>query len=138
MRDAVIREAMTWLGTPYHHRGRLKQIGVDCAQFPLLVYSACGLIEPFDAPDYPADWHLHKSDERYLAAVTARAREIETGQAGPGDFLLFKMGKCFAHGAILIAWPRIIHAVVGHGVMLDEAHSGRLSGKAVKVFTLWD
>ncbi len=27
----VVRTARTWLGTPYHHQGRLKGVGVDCA-----------------------------------------------------------------------------------------------------------
>ena len=37
LRARIVAEAMTWLGTPYHHRGKLKGIGVDCAQLPLCV-----------------------------------------------------------------------------------------------------
>ena len=133
-----MREALTWLRTPYHHRGTIKGVGVDCAMFPMLVYAACGLIETFDPGDYPPDWHLHRSDERYLNAVRARASEIDPTEAQRGDFVVFRVGRCYAHGAIVIKWPRIIHAVVGHAVMLDEATNGKLTGKPVKAFTLWD
>ena len=30
-KEDVVREAKTWLGTPFHHQGRLKGVGVDCA-----------------------------------------------------------------------------------------------------------
>ena len=137
MREAVIREAMSWLRTPYHHRGTIKGIGVDCAQFQMQVYATCGLIQPFDPGDYPPDWHLHRSDERYLNTVSARAREIDESDVQRGDFVVFRVGRCYAHGAIIIEWPRIIHAVVNQCVMLDEATTGRLSRAPRKAFTLW-
>ncbi len=136
-RSAVVAEALSWLRTPYHHRGRLKHTGVDCAQFPLQVYAACGLIDPFDPGDYPPDWHLHRSQERYLEPVCRLARQIEPATVQPGDFVVFRVGRCFAHGAIVIDWPRIVHAVVNHCVMLDEATSGRLAKSPFLAFTLW-
>ncbi len=137
LRSAVVAEALSWLRTPYHHRGRLKGVGVDCAQFPLQVYAACGAIQPFDTGDYPPDWHLHRSEERYLGPVRRLACEIEVTDMHPGDFAVFRAGRCFAHGAIVIEWPRIIHAVVGQCVMLDEAGQGRLAGSRCKGFTLF-
>ncbi len=136
-REAVVAEALTWLRTPYHHQGALKGIGVDCAHFPLAVYGACGLVAPFDPGDYPPDWHLHRSEERYLAHVQRLAHEIDPADIKPGDFALFRVGRCFAHGAIVIAWPRIVHAVVNRWVTLDEATSGMTAGRPVKAFTLW-
>lgn len=136
-REDVIVEAMTWLRTPYHHRGTIRGVGVDCAQFPMQVYAACGFLEAFDPGEYPPDWHLHRSDERYLGAVRARAREIDPPSADVGDFVIFRIGRCFAHGAIVVSWPRIIHAVVDRCVMLDEATNGRLSERPLKAFTLW-
>jgi cell wall-associated NlpC family hydrolase len=29
-REAVIAEARTWLGTPWHHQASLKGVGCDC------------------------------------------------------------------------------------------------------------
>ncbi len=136
-RAQVVAEALTWLRTPYHHRGTIKGVGVDCAQFPMRVYATCGLIEPFDTGDYPPDWHLHRSEERYLAAVSSRARQVDPSDVGPGDFVVFRLGRCYAHGAIVVDWPRVIHAVVDACVMLDEATSAQLFERRIKAFTLW-
>jgi cell wall-associated NlpC family hydrolase len=136
-RNLVVREARSWLGTPYHHRGMLKGIGVDCAQFPMLVYSSCGLFPAFKTGDYPPDWHLHRNEERYLLRVSERAREIPETALEPGDFALFRVGRCYAHGAIVTRWPTIIHAVIDRAVILDTANGGRLGTSARKFFTLW-
>ena len=49
MRDAVVAEAKTWLGTPWRHMQRIKGVGVDCANLPAAVYEACGVIEHVEA-----------------------------------------------------------------------------------------
>jgi phage terminase large subunit-like protein len=49
----------------------------------------------------------------------------------------FAWGRCFAHGAIVVAWPLIIHAVVHVGVVLDDGTDGRLKGRVRRYFTLW-
>jgi cell wall-associated NlpC family hydrolase len=162
-RSAVLVEARNWLGTPYHHMGRVKGVGADCATFPAEVYAAVGLIAPPDIDFYPPDWHLHAalrpdqsrpkgpgqipSHELYLARVTEYAIEVES--PCPGDFALWRIGRAFAHGAIVIAWPRIIHAVVGIGVIEDDGEAptlafGRSRDRATtdgkrprKFFSLW-
>ncbi len=39
----VVRVARTWLGTPYHHQGRVKGAGVDCAGLSVGVAKELGL-----------------------------------------------------------------------------------------------
>ena len=34
----AVQEALTWLGTPYHHQGRVKGVGVDCGTLICEVY----------------------------------------------------------------------------------------------------
>ena len=68
-RAAVVAEALTWLGTPWAHRGRVKGVGVDCAQFVLAAYAGAGVIQAFDTGEYPRDWHIHKGEERFLSFV---------------------------------------------------------------------
>ena len=135
-RRQVVHEALSWVGTPYHHRGTLKGVGVDCAQFPRLVYQSCGMLVPFDTGNYPPDWHLHRGEERYLDRVRGFAREIDIDPQ-PGDFALFRIGRCYAHGAIVTEWPDLVHAVVGLAVIPDTADSGTLRGRARKFFTVW-
>jgi len=113
-REDITTEALSWIGTPYHHHGRLKGVGADCAMFPAAVYG----VEP-DIGPYPAQWHLHHDEERYLEAVLRHAVPVEA--PGEGDFVLWKYGRCFSHGGIVIRWPLVVHARLGLGVILDDA-----------------
>ena len=122
----VVAEARTWLRTPYHHNQRTKGAGVDCANLPAAVYAAAGMIPEIPPEEYSAQWHLHcNSDdpdtERYLKRVLEYAREF-SGPPGPADFVLWKVGRRWAHGAIVIEWPVIIHAAARAGeVILGDA-----------------
>lgn len=107
-RAAVVREAETWLGTPYHGNADVKGAGVDCAMLPLRVYSNVGLVPFIDPRPYPMQWSLHQRQERYLMKVLEYFREIEV--PAQGDFVMFKFGKCWAHGGIVVDWPDLIHA----------------------------
>jgi len=135
-RAAVVAEARAWLNTPYHHAAQIRGAGVDCAMLPAAVYRAAGLIPDLAVAHYPPDWHLHRDAERYLDIVTAHAREVPA-PTGPGDFVLYRWGRCFAHGAIVLDWPRIVHAVIHVGVVLDHGDAGRLAERPRRFFTLW-
>lgn len=135
-RETVVAEARRWIGTPYHHAGRVRGAGVDCAMLPAEVYAACGLVPRLEPEHYPPDWHLHRDAERYLAVVTRHACEVPE-PTGPGDFVAWRWGRCFAHGAIIVRWPEIIHAMIHVGVVLDHGEQGRLANRARRFFTLW-
>lgn len=146
-RRAVVAEAHTWLRTPYHHMGRVKGAGVDCATLLAEVYARTGVVPSFEIPFYPPDWHLHRNAERYLDAILAHAAEIGTLPA-PGDVAMWRFGKCFSHGAIVIDWPLVIHSYAGRGCVLEDVEKAvwlsRLTGRRnrddgtrpVKFFTL--
>lgn len=127
-RAAILAEARSWIGTPFHHRARIKGSGVDCAQLVIAVYSACGLIEEFEPADYPPDWHLHRDEERFLNYVVERARQVESPE--PGDLILMQFGRCYSHGAILVDDATCIHAFVGRGVELGDLAEWRRRPKA--------
>ena len=138
-RARVVAEARAWLGTPYHHRARLKGVGVDCAQLPIGVWSAVGLIEAFDTGDYPADWHLHRDEERYIGFVRRYASEIAEASAQPGDLVLFKFGRAFSHGAILVAPGVVVHAVRKEGrvTLGDLGRDVDLIDRPRRYFSFW-
>lgn len=118
-RMAVVDEALTWLGTPYHHLGRVKGAGTDCGQFLAGVYDAAGVIPNPEVPDdYPHDWHLHRGEERYLQAVLKYAKAVE--HPAPGDVAVFRYGRCISHGGIILLWPVMIHSYLRIGVTLDD------------------
>jgi cell wall-associated NlpC family hydrolase len=136
-RERVISTALSWLGTPYHHHARVKGAGVDCGQFVAAVFEEAGVIPSLVPDDYPHDWHLHRSEERYLGYVSRYARPNE-GPRLPGDIALYQYGRCISHGAIVVAWPQIIHAYIGLGVILDDAEANAaLAQRFVGVWSVW-
>lgn len=111
-RAAVVAEALSWQGTPYHHMATLKGVGTDCGQFLICVYRNVGLIPATDTGAYRMDWHFHRDDERYLRFVEQFAAQVP-GPPQPADIVLYKFGRVISHGAIVIEWPQIIHAYRG-------------------------
>ncbi len=151
-RAAVVAIAQTWIGTPYRSGAQKRgpNGGVDCANLPAAVYPEAKVIPPFDVEFYPQDWHLHRGTERYLAKVLEHAFELPAGTLPqPGDLAAWKFGRCFSHGAIVVKWPRIIHAFLGGPCTFANAEQeqrlkyvgepGPNQGKLreVKFFTLW-
>jgi NlpC/P60 family putative phage cell wall peptidase len=133
-RAAVVAEAESWIGTPYHHAARVKGAGCDCLTLLAEVFERAGVIAPIEVPFYPPDWHLHRSAELYMNGVVAHAREIEHSPR-TGDIALFRFGRCFAHGAIVTQWPRLIHAWHSVGVVADAADQPRLANRKVRFFS---
>lgn len=132
-RDNIIREALGWLNTPYHHEADVKGAGVDCAMLLVRVYRDAGLIPAIDPRPYPADWMLHRDEERYLGWVKQYADPVTEPQ--PGDVVLYKVGRCFAHGGIVLAWPDIIHAFRDEGaVVRGRFDTGRLAGREMQLW----
>ena len=132
-RQRVVAEAETWLRTPYHHMGRIKGGGTDCLMLLAEVYEAAGVIRHVDVPFYPPDWNLHRDTERYLRGLMRYARGIGGPPQG-GDVAVFKFGRCFAHGAIVISWPRLIHAWCDAGVVFADGGQPPLIGRQVRFF----
>jgi cell wall-associated NlpC family hydrolase len=132
-RLAVTELAREWLGTPYHHMGRVKGAGTDCLTVLAEVYEAAGIVPHIEIPFYSPDWHLHRDAERYLEGIMRYACEIP-GPPQPGDVALFKFGRCYAHGAIVIEWPRLIHAWHSSGVLYADAEQSQLAGRPVRFF----
>ncbi|MGD9613846.1 MAG: hydrolase [Alphaproteobacteria bacterium] len=133
-RAAVIREAESWLNTPFHHAARVKGAGTDCLMLLAEVYERCGVIGHIDPPFYVADWALHRDAEKYMEGLLQYTREIE-GPPEPGDIALFKFGRTFSHGAIVTEWPCVIHAYWGIGVVPGAADLHPLRDRPVRFFT---
>jgi cell wall-associated NlpC family hydrolase len=129
-RIAVVDEATAWVTahTPYMPHAKLKGLGCDCATFILCVYRDLGMVEEVDHGCYSIQAHLHKpmseAHERlltqYVDTILRYADEIPEAEAQPGDMVLFKTARAFAHGAIVIDWPTVVHATIGHGVVFAD------------------
>lgn len=137
IRELIASEAMSWLGTPYHHRARVKSHGADCATFIDEVMRAAGVWLEIEVPFYPLQWFLHEERERWLEALAERgAVEIACDQKQRGDLLVVRMGRTFSHGAIILEWPQVIHCPLREGVVLADAEREILAGgREHKFFT---
>lgn len=140
-RARIVVVARSWIGTPYRHRGRIRGAGVDCAMLAAEVYREAGVIPDFPIEDYPPDWHLHRDAERYLGYVLEHAREVSIGEVNAGDLVLYRIGRAFAHGAIVdgAGWPAIVHAWQPAGsVIEDRGDGGELANRAARFFSVVD
>jgi cell wall-associated NlpC family hydrolase len=124
-RQRVLDEAESWLHTPYHPHGRVKGAGCDCLTFLAEVYEQAGIISHVDLPFYRPDRMLHSHEELYLEGVLEHGREVETPE--PGDVVLYKWGRIFAHAGIVFDWPRILHANAPYGVMWAKGTEAALA-----------
>jgi cell wall-associated NlpC family hydrolase len=143
-RAAIVRTAKSWIGTPYHHQAALKGVGADCAMFPIAVYKECNVLpQSYQPPEYSMQWHLHRSDELYLAEIAKFCNEIPVEDSvllkppRPADFVVFHFGRTFSHGAIVVEWPICIHSYIHHGVtLMDALRDGEVVGRRIKYFEI--
>jgi cell wall-associated NlpC family hydrolase len=116
--------------------GRVKAGGVDCGMLLLEVYHEACLIPHIEPEPYPPDWALHRSEEKYLGWVQQYAHPVDTPK--PGDLALYQVGRCISHGAIVVAWPQIIHASQPEGgCCLSDGQQGWLTGRLAGFYSIW-
>lgn len=141
-RAAIVAEVRTWLHTPFRHAARIKgpKGGVDCGQIIACSYENVGLTAKIEPVPYQFQHHMHSSHEDYISELLTYTREITAAEAKPADIVLYKCGRTFSHGGILIdPWPGlIIHSINGGGV--EYAHgikNGFLKGRETRFFSFW-
>lgn len=105
-RNDFVALARTWKGTPFHHQGRLKGVGVDCIGYAVELAKEAHILTPNDITNYARYPH----DDTLLLGLQSHLEEIPVKDILPGDILLFKIYKDPQHIAILTDLG-IIHAV---------------------------
>ena len=119
-RAKVVAMARTWTGTPYRPCADILGVGVDCGMLLVRVFVDSGLCAPFDPRPYSSEWHLHRGEEKYLGFIFDHCKEVAVPQ--PGDVMVFKIARCYAHGGIVTAADplTIIHAYQPEGMVIEE------------------
>lgn len=138
-RSTVLAAARTWINTPFHDLARVRGVGVDCAQLLAAVYHEAGVVERVDTGTYSPQFMLHDRRERLAEFVGRYSREIAEADAGPGDVVLYRVGKSFSHAAIIVEWPHnIIHAHKLSGkVVAMDGRAADLQSRPTRFFTPW-
>jgi NlpC/P60 family putative phage cell wall peptidase len=96
LREDVVKEARSWIGTPFRHQGRVKGIGVDCLGLVVEVYRKVLHVSMGNGVVYGRQPHL----PTMMAEIRKWADPIDWEAALPGDILLFRFEKDPMHFGI--------------------------------------
>lgn len=117
----IITQARTWLGTPFHHQGRLKGIGCDCLGMIIGIADELQLTHDdvlLSSLDHTSYSHTPNT-AALLTAMEAYLQEVTDIQ--PGDIALMQIQNNPQHLGIITDYPGgklgIIHALSGQGVV---------------------
>lgn len=127
-RETIVAQARTWLGTRFHHQGRVKGVGCDCLGLIVGVARELGLTDEqgnlladYDQPNYSP-----LPDGRGLkSAVSLHLHELPSiGEALPGDVPLFRFQQDPQHVGILSILPDgalgLIHCYSNTGMVVEH------------------
>lgn len=135
-RAAVVKEALAWVGTPYRHQADIKSVGCDCGMLLVRVFVDLQLAPPFDPRPYADDWYLHRTEEKYLGFVADRTAQVELPLFG--DVVVFRHGRTFSHGGIVLSWPYIVHASAPAGcVLVENVEQSPFAEKRRQYYSYW-
>lgn len=120
VRQEIVAETRSWIGTPYKHQASLKGVGCDCLGLVRGVWRAVIGDEPERAPPYAADWAEATGRESLADAAERHLIAVAMSDAGPGDVLLFRWRAHLPakHAAIVTASGLMVHA--HDGVVVTE------------------
>lgn len=109
LNEKIATQARTWLGTKYHHQGRLKksehcQGGVDCLGLLIGIINELDirndkgeLLSKYDTKAY----EIHAIGEKLLLSIELHLKTVSFEKMIPGDVLLFKLWQEPQHVGIL-------------------------------------
>lgn len=138
-REAIIVEARSWIGTPYHHQASLKCIGADCLGLVRGVWRGVHGYDAETPPAYSRDWAEAAGEETLLAAAGRHMRPIEITDMQPGDVLIFRFRATVPakHAGILTGPDTFVHAIEG-GAACDVALSAWWRRRIAGVFAFYE
>lgn len=127
-RAQIVAEARSYIGTPYHHQGRLKGVGVDCAGIVVGINTTFSLTS-HDVKGYSPTPHQGLLQQ---ALRDAGFTKIGIYDYEMGDCLLMRFGTEPQHLAVYTGEGTIVHSyskvkkVVEH--TLNDVWKHRITG----------
>ncbi|MDA0307505.1 MAG: NlpC/P60 family protein [Proteobacteria bacterium] len=128
----IIEQARTWLGTKYHHQGRLKKSargfgGVDCIGLVIGIIDELGIQDGDENSLVAADetnYSMYPEQGRLVSSIQKHLREVPKEQMRVGDVLLFKTFKDPQHVGLLSEYPSggvgLIHCNSSAGKVVEQ------------------
>jgi NlpC/P60 family putative phage cell wall peptidase len=114
-RGRIVSLARSWIGTPYHHQASAHGVGTDCIGLVRGIWRTLYGAEAQALPAYSRDWAEATGEETLIEAARRHLIEVATGEAQPGDVLVFRYRATSVakHAAILVTPVTMIHAFEG-------------------------
>ncbi|MBI1867722.1 MAG: C40 family peptidase [Methylocystis sp.] len=111
-RDAIVREARRWIGTPYRHQASLLHVGCDCLGLVRGVWRELIGPEPEAPPPYSPDWAEAHGVETLALAAHRHFAPLQSADFRAGDVLLFRVrdNAPAKHLGIATSATHMIHA----------------------------
>jgi NlpC/P60 family putative phage cell wall peptidase len=118
LRQDIVAETRSWIGTPYRHQASLKGVGCDCLGLVRGVWRAVVGEEPEPAPPYAPDWAEAAREESLAHAAARHLVGIPATGAAAGDLILFRWRENLPakHAAIVTTPGTMVHAHDGASV----------------------
>ncbi len=130
--EHIVAQARTWLGTKYHHQGRLKKSrngpgGVDCVGLVVGVVHELGIhdgngnvLSLYDETNYS----FYPEGERLVRSIEKHLRKVPYEEMQIGDVLLFKFHRDPQHIGLLTDYPTggigVIHCNSSAGKVVEH------------------
>ena len=136
LNERIAKEARTWLGVPYVHRGTTKR-GDDCTGLLLGILQSFGYYTDYQLRKYPPDWNLHAmADDFIVDEIKKIAKSIPNKKTIAGDVLIFRWGKCNSHAGIKLNDHLFIHSIAGSKCKISSLKRGPHSSRWSMSFRL--
>lgn len=111
----MIAAARTCLGTPFHHQGRCKGVGLDCIGLVIVALTAVG-VPINDRTDYG-----RRPDGKSLVAALIAHGATPVDEIHTGDVLLFRYDKQPQHVALATGPDAMIHSFAPAGKVVETS-----------------
>lgn len=144
--EQLIMQARTWIGTKYHHQGRLKKSsrgpgGVDCIGLVIGVIDELGIQDGEGNPLSQHDefnYSMYPERGRLVGSISKYLREVPSEQMREGDVLLFKFFNDPQHVGLLTHYPTggfgLIHCTSSSAQVVEQPFSGGLRRMLTHVY----
>ncbi len=117
---AIVRAALTWLGTPYRHQASRLGAGCDCLGLIRGVWRALYGTEPVTVPPYSRISRDRRGGDQLLEAANLFLINSDTDVL-PGRVVLFRLHAKLSprHCGIIVDENHFIHAQERSGVLIS-------------------
>ena len=113
-RNKIVKEAESWIRTPFMGHTGVKGLGVDCVHLVAAVYVAAGVLKaPVEFPRYTLGAGSHLESSLVVDSVVKTGRFCLVDNIQPGDMIGFRCGRVIHHVGIATSENEFIHCYQG-------------------------